>query len=170
MAVINGVKQGVSASLVLNDYAIIRDEKAAGTDAGTFTAGAWQTRVLNTVQANRGSSITLASNQITLLDGFKYWVTASATAYQVDNHKVRFRNTSDATTDIAGGTAFAGDTENQANEAILVGVVDLTAAGADKVFELQHYGQTTQATNGFGFGWDQGQVEVFATVEVWKIT
>lgn len=48
-----------------------------GTHGGTFTAGAWRTRDLNTVLTNTISGASLSNNQITLPAG-KYYVEASA--------------------------------------------------------------------------------------------
>ena len=52
-----------------NAFLHVRDEKAANTPGGTFTASAWQKRDLNTVKTNQISGASLASNQITLPAG-----------------------------------------------------------------------------------------------------
>ncbi len=172
MSVINGEKQGVAGDsvLVLNDYAVFIDQKAANTDGGTFTSGSFVARTLNTVQGSRGSTIALGSNQVTLTKGYKYWVQASAPGYHVDSHRLRLYNTTDTATEISGGNANASAASNAYTTARLSGVVDLIAAGTNEVFELQHRCETTRATDGMGVGVNWGEVEVYAKIEIWRIT
>ena len=47
-------------------YAIICDEKAAGTNGGDFSASTWTTRDLNTEIADPDSIVSISSNQFTL--------------------------------------------------------------------------------------------------------
>ena len=47
----------------------MRDEKANGTQGGTFTSGSWYTRDLNTVVTNEINGASLSSNQFTLPAG-----------------------------------------------------------------------------------------------------
>ena len=63
----------------------VRDEKPTGTAAGTFTAGAWRTRDLNTVKTNTIPGASLANNQITLPAG-TYDILAGAAAVQTSGN------------------------------------------------------------------------------------
>lgn len=140
----------------------VADVKAQNTDSGAFTAGAWQTRVLNTTLTNEiGAS--LAANQITLLAG-TYYIEATAPAIFVDQHRLRLQNITDGTTALLGPTIQ--NPTGTSSEATLKG--RLVAIAATKVFELQHRCQTTRLTDGFGpkSNWD---AEKFAEAMIWKV-
>lgn len=149
------------------DYAIFIDEQVAGTDGGTLTAATWQTRVLNTTQSSSGSSITLAANQITLAKGNKYNIRACGPLRKTDSHKARIFNITDTEVALAGGWNIAANANDGMTCGRVRGEIDLTWSAVNKVFEFQQYGNGGLATTGLGLGWDQGQPEVFATVEVW---
>lgn len=147
---------------------LVRHELAAGTNGGTFTSGAWQTRPLNTTVVNTISGASLAVNQITLPAG-TYLVRTAATGALVDAHKSRLQNITDTVSYIglvADARAASPGSETQAT-----GTYQFTITAA-KVFELQHYCQTTRASDGFGQGLGAatgGVTEVFAEVYVQKI-
>lgn len=144
--------------------AIVRDEKTIGTNGGTFTSGAWQTRTLNTIGGNLGGSVSLGSNQITLASG-NWLVVAHAPAYKVGGHQARLRNITDSTTD-ALGVSIRSDTADQtSNTSIINTFLNL---GSSKVFELQHRCNTTQAGNGFGIASGFG-TEVYSTMVIQKL-
>lgn len=165
-------------------YALLRDEKAASTQGGTFTAGDWRTRDLNTKVIDE-IGITLSSNQFTLPAGSyevfarapalfvrEHKIRAYAPAYRVQRHQARLHNVTDNEALILGPTALtpsdgASTSSNQIAE--VVGQFELDES---KVVELQHWAQTTSATNGFGIGTegllaDDG--EVYSTVELRKV-
>ena len=50
-------------------YAIIAEQQSAGTEAGTFTSGAWRTRSLNTEITDPDGIVSLSSNGFTLQAG-----------------------------------------------------------------------------------------------------
>lgn len=143
------------------------DEQTVGTNGGTFTAGVWQTRVLNMSAGNTGGA-SLAANQFTLPSG-TYRIRAVAPAYNVNFHKLRLRNITDATTDIEGVSAEAASVVNVQLDAHTVAVIEgyITIA-ASKTFELQHQCSFTQLSTGFGVAAGFGP-EVYATVSCVKI-
>jgi len=145
-------------------YAHLRDEKTSGTDGGTFTSGAWQTRTLNTEAFDTASMVSLSSNQFTLGAG-TYFVRAYALVYIVDGHRLKIRNVTDSTDTLIGGSHHAQSNAAVANPAFVSG--RFTIAGT-KAFELQHRCQTTKATNGFGTNSAFGVSEVYAEVEIWR--
>ena len=59
---------GSSGSLSTSNLLHIQDQKASGTSGGTFTTGAWQTRVLNTELTNTITSMS-TSQSSTLVGG-----------------------------------------------------------------------------------------------------
>lgn len=148
-------------------YILIRDEKAAGTAGGTFTAGAWRTRDLNTIVTDETGEVTLSSNAFTIPAG-TYEVLAYAPALFVRVHRARLQNTTDGSTTLLGSNAFTPDdpVSNPDNRSFVSGKFTITAS---KTFELQHRAEQTQATAGFGVGFDLGVVEVYTVVELIKV-
>lgn len=141
---------------------VAQDEKSLGTAGGTFTAGAWRTRTLNTLVQNHIGGASLASNQITLPAG-GYYAFASAPAYNVDAHQLRLQNVTDGATLIRGSTPFAGDLLLLVNEGVTAHLVGWFSLSAPKAIELQHRCALTRATDGLGLAspWDVG---IFAQV------
>ncbi len=146
----------------------VRDEKAANTDGGTFTADSvWRTRVINTVVTNEISGSSLSSNQITLPAG-TYFIEASAPAFDVNRHKAKLRNVSDSTDVLIGTSEFARISGGGSTTHSLVR--GRFTIASEKIFELQHQGETTQATNGFGVANNFGVVEVFSEIDIRKLS
>lgn len=162
-AAANGSGGGGSASILH-----VRDERASGTDGGTFTSGAWQTRVLNTTVYNDITGASLATNQITLPAG-TYEIWATAPGHQVETHQTRLQNITDATTVLTGTTvrSRAASSTDGTSASEVKGRFVLSGT---KALELQHRCSSTLATSGFGPGaantW--GNV-VFADVYIRKI-
>jgi hypothetical protein len=128
----------------------VQDQKASATDGGTFTTGAWQTRVLNTTVLNTITSASLASNQLSLPAG-TYDILASAPAFAVNNHQARLQNITDGSTILTGTTNFSRSTASAGDENNSIVRGRFTLAGT-KTIELQHRCQTTGTTTGFGVG------------------
>ena len=146
--------------------ATFNETQASGTEGGTFTSGAWQKRTLNTTIANNITSCTLTSSVIALPAG-TYMINASVPAFKVDPHKVRLQNTTDTTTTILGTTERLGSGDDSMGRSFLQGV--FTIAGT-KNFEVQHYGITTKATNGFGSAMGLASVsEIYSTIQIVKL-
>ncbi len=133
---------GVSA-----EYWILVDQQATGTDGGTFTSGAWQTRTVNAVQYSDGASVSLSSNQITLNTG-KYLISAYAPAHRVDKHQIRLRNITGSITEAIGTSA---DSPNSGNASTSVSLLThVVNPGSSTVYEIQHYATVTRNNDGFG--------------------
>jgi hypothetical protein len=127
-------------------YVLVKDQKTAGTEGGSFTSGAWRTRDLTTEVVDSGNHASLSSNQVTLAAGtWDFRITCPA--FDVDSHQARLQNVTDATTAATGTSEFTSSANNPSNSSLIVGSV--TIAGA-KAFEVQHRCQTTRASNGFG--------------------
>jgi hypothetical protein len=146
--------------------AAFSDQKAANTSGGTFTAGAWRTRDINTTVGTNGiSGASIASNQITLPAG-TYLIQGSAPAYDVNQHMTRFYNITDSTVAINGGSAYTDATDTMVTQSPFSGVVVIAGT---KVFEVQHYAGTTAATFGFGIAANNGSVETYTQITVLKV-
>ena len=148
-------------------YALLRDEKAANTDGGTFTTGAWRTRTLNTEVFDVGGIVSLAANQFTLLAG-TYFIIARSPARGVGRNKCKIANITDTADTLIGSSQNPG--LNAQTDATVQG--RFTIAGA-KVFELQHACEVTGSTNGFGIASDwsgspTSVTEVYAEVLIYK--
>lgn len=146
-------------------YVKVEDQKAQNTSGGTFTAGAWQTRTLNTEVNDDAGICTLASNQITLAAG-TYECRISAPAAFVESHQARLQNVTAGTTLVLGTVEYAGVAA--ANYAATRSHVNgrFTVA-ASQALEVQHYCSSTDAV-GFGFRMNV-TTEVYTTVEFWKV-
>ncbi len=147
----------------LTGYILLRDEKAVGTDGGTFTAGAWQTREINTKVVDVGGYATLSANQITLPAG-TYRCRIQCPAYAVNKHQARLYNVTNAAVLLLGSSQRNPSAGNHTVPSVIIGRFTLAAA---KVLEVQHRCETTLATNGLGIaaGFD---TEVYTIAEFWK--
>lgn len=150
----------------LGDYILIRDEKSAGTGGGTFTAGAWRTRTLNTEVVDTGNHASLSSNQITL-DAGTYRFHISCPAQRVGRHQARLYNISDSTEVERGTSNYAYDQASGSvqNTSEIIGRMTIAAT---KTFEVQHQGAVTSNTFGFGVDANLGGTEVYAVAQFWK--
>jgi hypothetical protein len=144
---------------------IVADEKANTTAGGTFTAGAWETRELNTVRYNNITGASLATNQITLPIG-TFRVSATAPALKVNQHLVKLYNITDSSDDIIGAMASSDAGDNTQNNSSLSGIITLATP---TVFELQHRGTATFATEGFGRAASFGVDEVYSVITIEQI-
>lgn len=144
----------------------VQDQKSATTDGGTFTSGAWQTRVLNTSLTNEITGASLATNQITLPAG-TYYIESSAPAYQVNSHKSKLYDTTN-TADVLIGTAErTGNGDQVMSRSYVRGRFTLTG---EVDLEIQHQCETTNATDGFGLAAGFSVIEVYTDVRIWRIS
>lgn len=140
----------------------VRDEKASGTAGGTFTAGAWQVRDLNTVLTNEITGSALSSNTITGLKAGVYEVLASAPAYQVNEVQLRLYNVTAAVAVLTGVSGYAG---GSATTEWLSWVTGRFTLAATSTLRLEHQCTTTRVTNGFGVENSFG-IQVFADLQI----
>jgi len=145
--------------------AVISDTKTDGTAGGTFTSGSWQTRDLNTENSDVDSIVSISSNQFTLGAG-TYHLHGHARGQEVGDHQTRIRNITDSTTDILGSNANAASGATRGTDSFINGIITLTGT---KTFELQHYGETTRATDGFGTAVSNSEQEVYSELTIRKL-
>jgi hypothetical protein len=148
----------------------VRDEKASGTGGGSFTAGAWRTRTLNTVKTNEISGASLSSNRITLPAG-TYFIQAMALSERTRKHVLKLYNITDSADTIVGLGAYSEDANGSGGTLdveIPAHVTGQFTIASEKVFELQHR-CTISSTTGFGVAASFGVVEVYADVLIWKL-
>ncbi len=150
--------------LAANNYVLIRDQQTSGTDGGTFTNGAWRTRVLNTEVSDTGSLAALSSNQVTLAAG-TYLFRGVAPAGPVGHHQARLQNVTDGATLLTGMSSQSTAGALSGTNAEVRGIFTIAAG---KALELQHRCQTTAATNGLGVAASY-DLEVYAVAEFIRI-
>ena len=156
---------GIGSGGKFASYAIIADQKANGTQGGTFTADQWQTRDLNAELRDIDGIVSISSNQFTLAAG-SYLIKASAPAKRVNKHQIRLQNITDSTTVEYGTSEQAyGGSSYICTRSFLS--VQLTIS-ASKVFEIQHRCNDTEANTGLGQDLTFGGVELYTLVEIYK--
>jgi len=160
----NNVKAVTPLTLSTNQnyYIIVEDQKTSGTQGGTFTSGAWQTRTLNTVVINTITGASLSSDQIILPEG-TYEIEALGSVNDVNTHKLKLRNITDVSDVIIGLNVGAGS--GGAQPGPCNGIFTIAST---KTFEIQHRCVVTQATNGFGVAAGFGVIEVYCAVKIIK--
>jgi hypothetical protein len=152
----------------VQSYAHVQDQKPSGVNAGTFSAGAFRTRDLNTIVEDDDSIISLAINQITLEDG-EYYIRAAPPAASVGAHTSRWQNITDAVTTLEGTSARMQPLATTYSTSISFIRGHFTVTGGPKAFEVQHRCGFGVALAGFGFNTAFNSVEIYTTVELWKI-
>jgi hypothetical protein len=159
---------GSEISIVGSSLLQVQDQKASGTNGGTFTSGAWQTRELNTVVTNGISGASLASNAITLPAG-SYYVEATGIAWRVGVNRVRLQNTTGSATLLTGLSEFAGITESGSETTSAAQVTGNFSLSVTSTVELQHRCGNTYANRGFGDPSSFGTNELYADVRIWRV-
>jgi len=145
----------------------VQDQKGAGTAGGTFTTGAWRTRVLNTVVVNNITGASLSANQITLPAG-RYFISAKCPGFAVNTHCSRVQSTAPTATTLATGSVAYASGNSTTTDTFLDAILDLAT---DSTIELQHVCSGTKETDGFGVGGNLGQAyNVFASIKIWRIS
>jgi hypothetical protein len=144
----------------------VRDEKASNNHAGTFTGGSFVKRDLNTTLTNEISGASISSSVITLPAG-TYFIFASAPGFNVYNHKLKLRNTTDSSDTLIGTSEYAEAGTYNSTKSFVIGRFTISA---EKTFELQHRCNQTQSNSGLGHLTNFSVVEVYADVQIWKIS
>lgn len=159
---------------LFSSVAVICDLKASDVDGGTFTAGAWQTRDLNTTILDADSIVTVSSNQFTLGTG-TYVIEFSAPAYDANFHQARLFDVTASQT-VAAFTGIPGNGISQAARAnssyqgqnTAVGVGRVTVSSGTRTYEVQHKCSATRTITGFGFATALGEDEIYTVVKIYK--
>jgi hypothetical protein len=156
----------VLATPIFSDQytAIIQDVKSIATNGGTFTAGSWQNRILNSISSNT-SGITLASNQISLSAG-TYDIQASAPGFKCGSHQIRLYNVSMSSIDIIGTSEYSypGNSATQ-TRSFLNGKIVLTSI---TVYVVQHRCELSNNMDGLGMSGGWGN-EIYTNVYITKL-
>jgi len=145
----------------------VQDQKTSGTNGGSSSAGV-NIRAINTILTNEISGASLGSNQITLSAG-TYEVVASAPARGSQNHKVYLYDTTGAIDLLIGSSADTSTDPSYRVQTTSV-VQGRFTLSTTSVLELRHYITAALATSGLGAAVSSGQVEVYADVQIRKVS
>lgn len=144
----------IGSRLALNEAQSFaaREEQTSGTDGGTFTSGAWQTRTLNTIEEHTSSYVALSTNVLTIPAG-KWLVWWSAPGRSCNLHQSRLVVNKAGTPEYHyGSTVLCGSAESVCTLSSGCAIIEQSSSFT---VELQHRSQSTRATTGFGeaHGW-----------------
>lgn len=139
----------------------VREQQASGTHGGASTASTFHTRTLNTVVVNTIRGASLAANIVTLVAG-TYYIEALAPAKTSNLAKLSVYNDTDAVDLLVGTNAGSGlmTTDSCSGQIVLT---------STKGIKLRHWIGATVATDGLGGATSNGQVEVYASMRIWKV-
>lgn len=156
---VNGVLQGSDPG-----YMHVREQRAANTSGGTFTAGAWRTRSLNTVVANTIAGASLESDILTLPPG-AYDLIWVAPGHNPTKHISRLWSITSSSIVGASSSAYTNSTVTQTDSR---GRVRATFAVPTQI-RLEHYCSGSQNTTGLGAPCNlDNQPEVYSEVWVYR--
>ena len=144
-----------------SSYAIICDQKSAGTNGGTMSSGTWHTRDINTEIADADGIVSISSNQFILQAG-TYLIKANAAGYYVQDHMIKLYDIT-AGADIAYGTSAYSNVQAQ-TRSFLCARVNISGA---TTYEIRHKSGASKTNNGFGESTNLG-VEKYLIVEIYK--
>jgi len=157
---------GVLGSLSTESFLHVQDQKPSGTDGGTFAAGSWVTRDLNTVVTNTIEGASLASNSVNLPAG-TYYIEGLCPAYSVYRYIARL--TDGLSTLIWGLGGYVSDDYQAGGHDIVKGLLTLTE---NTTVFLEHACSATQSGNGFGIAVGHSltvDYETYTDLKIWKV-
>jgi len=149
-----------TSDVAFKSVAIIADQKSSGTGGGTFTAGSFQQRDLNTVLYDPDSIVSIASNDFTLQAG-SYFVRASAPAFAVNANMCLLRNHTDS---VNIRTGSSEDAQHSQTRSVVSARFTITSA---KALRITHKCETTISSTGFGSP-SSFTTETYTIVEIFK--
>ena len=154
---------------------IIYDRKLSWQNSGTWTAWAWRTHDLNSIEYNNIGGANLTNNKIVLPQGL-YEIDFYAMAYRVEKFLYRIYNMTlnNNTPLIESLTGYSRNHNNGHNNITGYGC-GIFNLDSESELELQGYCQNTFANDGFGLRRNLGDVggydpdNIYAQVKIKKI-
>ncbi|TIM41744.1 MAG: hypothetical protein E5Y55_23995 [Mesorhizobium sp.] len=141
--------------------AVLEDRKLSGVHGGTFAAGAFRVRTLNTKAYDPAGIITLAGDTFT--PSVNCRVRWRAPAYGANRHISRLFNVTDGV-EVASGSSATADTSPHAQ----TDSVGWGTAVAGKAYRIEHWSQNTSNPAGFGAAVGSGSTELYTSVDIWR--
>ena len=135
----------MSVKRLRGPYALLRETRDAGVNAGQMTSGVWNVRQVNTIVENDEKIVkTLSSGRFKLSPG-RYWVAVTATANGIGSHRIRLQNID------TGQTEFFGTTDLTALHSQRSTIRGILRVSRQTNFEVQHRGANPDFGSGMGF-------------------
>ena len=156
------------------DYIILEDQKANGTQGGTYASGAWRTRDLNTEVLDSGGHTSITSNQFRLAVGtYNFtivmpWLGTAASATGQFFNAARLYNTD--TTTAYGKLQWQNDEVSggkTSGQVVMIGQIVVATAADD--WEVQMYPGFSYADNGGVDDNISAGVEIYTRVFLTKV-
>lgn len=152
------------ASGLFSSYAVVTDQKANGTDGGTFDNGAWRVRDINTEKFDPDSIVSISGNEITLVAG-TYYIEVSAPSYGTTRHMAKIYSISSPSEDWFGENAFAHGSHYATTHSFVRARIVCSSA---RTIGIAHRCETSRGTTGFGIACGFGNVETYTIVKIFK--
>ena len=163
---LNGKNDSVLVGNVArNQIAYIKDVKANGTNGGTFTSGAWQTRDLNTISGD-STIVSLAANVFTLQAG-EYDIEVEAPAFCVNQNQSGIALNGSSTPDVVVGTSVYANSTTP-NSSTSFSRIRLSVSTTTS-YKVLHRCQASKSSEGFGTPTSFGINEVYTQVKITKL-
>lgn len=166
----NGTEHGKfkAGFLGVHNLLHVQDVKPANTGGGTFTAGAWRTRALNTVVTNNIAGASLNASNQAILPAGTYMCIAWAPATAVDHHMLRLQVVSPVAMALGYGSGvFANNAASVANMAMMSFHFTLDE---QSTVELQHACTATFIDAGFGWVSSVNTTGALSDLKIWKLS
>ena len=142
----------------------IQDQKAYNANGGSGSAGANNTRDLNTVVTNEITGASLGSNQITLAAG-TYYIDASAPGYRCNRNHAYLYNVTDSANQIIGTAEYSLVASSVTSKSCITGRFTINA---QKVFSIKQNFEDANA-NANGVSTDvSNHNSIYTNVEIWR--
>lgn len=162
------VKQDLG--LLAAPYVNMVHQQTSGTQGGAITSGSYQVVPINTSKTNTISGASLASNRITLPTG-TYYIQARTPVAQSNGDgtgKVKIYNFTDSTDLIIGSSSYVNSPATGYSDCTLDVSGRFTLA-AEKEIQFMIRIDVTTDGNGYGYPCNYGDVEIYASIEIYKI-
>lgn len=151
----------LGASSSSPSYIHLREQQSTGVAGSTSSAATWNTLVLNTEVSDADSMCSLATNRFTLQPG-TYDVKAIAPNYLTHESRLRIYDITHSAVILLGVSVY------NANNGGLVNLQGRMVVSGVTVYELQEYTTSAQA-QGLGVPMSDGQLEIYADIELYKV-
>jgi len=167
---IDNITTDVAGQFNYNNMMLIEEQYATTVEPAGPTGATWNKRLLNTEVINNIAGSSLVAGVVGLPAG-DYYVEAQCLYHGGGDitlrTKARVRNTSDSISEVISDSGYLlgnGGSGYQFN-LNLAGPISIVGT---KTFELQHYVST--ATNvDLGQSSDEGEIEVYSRLKIWKV-
>jgi len=156
---------GIGSGGKFASYAIICDQKATNYAGGSSSAGAFNTRDLNTELSDPDGIVSISSNQFTLQAG-SYLIKASAPAHGAARHQIIIWNATDSSIVAIGTSEYSNASHTTTSRAFATGRTTISGA---KAFEIRHRVGTAQSGDGLGVESNFDTLAtIYTVVEIYK--